>query len=161
MERRALAIIALLCVLTSGSLAQQASNTADGRGAARFIPEDHRPPLAFRESWKHPGVQERLVKQEDLALSADDVKLDKVEREQAVALGSLKEDRADKLAALERHDLAAPVSSDAADAHGAELDEIERAGGVAQIVDGGVGGVEGDRRRLHGREQCGYVAGLF
>ena len=33
---------------------------------ARFVPEDHRPPLFFRETWKDPEVQERKVVQSDL-----------------------------------------------------------------------------------------------
>jgi hypothetical protein len=31
-----------------------------------FIPEDHRPPLFFRETWKDPEIQERKVIQSDL-----------------------------------------------------------------------------------------------
>jgi len=31
-----------------------------------FVPEDHRPPLFFRESWKDPEIQERTVRQADL-----------------------------------------------------------------------------------------------
>ncbi|HXP84297.1 MAG TPA: hypothetical protein VN841_06235 [Bryobacteraceae bacterium] len=34
--------------------------------AGRVIPEDHRPPLFLRETWKDPGVQETPVKQEHL-----------------------------------------------------------------------------------------------
>jgi hypothetical protein len=34
---------------------------------ARFVPEDHRPPLFFRETWNDPEVQERKVRQSDLA----------------------------------------------------------------------------------------------
>jgi hypothetical protein len=31
-----------------------------------YVPEDHRPPLFFRETWKNPEVQERKVVQSDL-----------------------------------------------------------------------------------------------
>src|SRR5687768_1378914 len=37
-----------------------------GQQQAPFIPEDHRPPLFFRETWKDPEVQERKVIQSDL-----------------------------------------------------------------------------------------------
>ncbi len=33
---------------------------------ARSVPEDHRPPLFFRETWKDPEIQERKVVQADL-----------------------------------------------------------------------------------------------
>jgi hypothetical protein len=35
----------------------------------RYIPEDHRPPLFFRETWQDPEVQERKVAQSDLVSS--------------------------------------------------------------------------------------------
>jgi hypothetical protein len=37
-----------------------------GRQQAPFVPEDHRPPLFLRETWKDPEVQERQVIQSDL-----------------------------------------------------------------------------------------------
>jgi hypothetical protein len=43
-------------MLMAGALAQQP--------ASKYVPEDHRPALFFRESWKDPGVQETPVKQE-------------------------------------------------------------------------------------------------
>ena len=45
------------------ALAQQAGRAP---AAPKYVPEDHRPPLFFRESWKDPHVQERPVKQDDL-----------------------------------------------------------------------------------------------
>ena len=40
-----------------------------GQRADRVVPEDHRPPLFFRETWKDPEVQERKVVQSDLVSS--------------------------------------------------------------------------------------------
>ena len=34
--------------------------------AAREVPEDHRPPLFLRETWKDPEIQERKVIQADV-----------------------------------------------------------------------------------------------
>jgi hypothetical protein len=42
---------------------------------ARYVPEDHRPGLFFRETWKDPEVQERKVVQADLTNSALELKL--------------------------------------------------------------------------------------
>lgn len=75
MKRHVLAVVALSCLVTSPSRAQQPSNTTQGRGGERYIAEDHRPPLVFHESWKHPGVQERLVKQADLVNQNLELKL--------------------------------------------------------------------------------------
>jgi hypothetical protein len=41
----------------------------------RYIPEDHRPPLFFRETWKDPEVQERKVVQGDLTNPVLELKL--------------------------------------------------------------------------------------
>jgi hypothetical protein len=41
----------------------------------KFVPEDHRPPLFFRESWKDPGVQETPVRQEHLENANLELKL--------------------------------------------------------------------------------------
>jgi len=58
-----LTITALAWSLGFSALAQQ-----EGKSAAppKYVPEDHRPPLFLRESWKDPHVQERPVKQDDL-----------------------------------------------------------------------------------------------
>ncbi|MGH9557832.1 MAG: hypothetical protein ACRD30_01235 [Bryobacteraceae bacterium] len=48
------------------ALAQQGQPAAGGQALPRYVPEDHRPPLFLRESWKIPEIQERAVKQSDL-----------------------------------------------------------------------------------------------
>ena len=40
--------------------------TVSGQQQAPFIPEDHRPPVFFRETWKDPEIQERKVVQSDV-----------------------------------------------------------------------------------------------
>jgi hypothetical protein len=52
------AAITTLYVLGTTTFAQQ---------PARLVPEDHRPPLFFRETWKDPEVQERKVVNTDLS----------------------------------------------------------------------------------------------
>ena len=43
-----------------------AARPLSGQQQAPFVPEDHRPPLFFRETWKDPEIQERKVIQSDL-----------------------------------------------------------------------------------------------
>ena len=52
-----LVAVAMLSVLSTTTFAQQ---------PARIVPEDHRPPLFLRETWKDPEVQERRVTNADL-----------------------------------------------------------------------------------------------
>ena len=58
----------VLAAAATALLAQQ-------QQAPRVIPEDNRPPLFFRESWKNPEVQERKVVQADLASPSLELKL--------------------------------------------------------------------------------------
>jgi hypothetical protein len=46
-----------------------------GAGQSKFVPEDHRPPLFLRESWKDPGVQETPVRQEHMSSADLELKL--------------------------------------------------------------------------------------
>jgi hypothetical protein len=45
------------------------------RQNSRYVPEDHRPSLFFRETWKDPEVQERKVVQSDLINGALELQL--------------------------------------------------------------------------------------
>jgi hypothetical protein len=57
----------LILVLSSVVVVSQQS--------ARYVPEDHRPSLFFRETWKDPEVQERKVVQSDLTNLSLELKL--------------------------------------------------------------------------------------
>jgi hypothetical protein len=34
--------------------------------SVKYVPEDHRPPLFLRETWRDPGIQETPVRQEHM-----------------------------------------------------------------------------------------------
>ena len=55
-------IAAVILSADIGVLARQQQQQA----APRYVPEDHRPPLFLRESWKNPPTQEPKVQQSDL-----------------------------------------------------------------------------------------------
>src|SRR5688500_1029235 len=52
-----------LLLLSSADLG---GGSLSGQQQERSIPEHHRPPLFFRETWKDPEIQERKVIQSDL-----------------------------------------------------------------------------------------------
>ena len=70
---------ALAALAFSWSLiAQQPAGTqSKGKGAAKYVPEDHRPPLFLREDWKHvpPGTPEHPVVQASIATPDIELKL--------------------------------------------------------------------------------------
>lgn len=68
-----LATCAFACALGFTAAAQQPAPAA--AKAPKYIPEDHRPGLFFRETWKDPEVQERPVKQADIASANLELKL--------------------------------------------------------------------------------------
>jgi len=61
-------LVVHFALLFSGAAASFQQNS-------RYVPEDHRPSLFFRETWKDPEVQERKVVQADLTNAGLELKL--------------------------------------------------------------------------------------
>jgi hypothetical protein len=69
---RVVPFVAILLAIASGGNAQQPPKSAP---SVALLPEDHRPPLFLRETWKDPGVQEIAVTQEHITGPALELKL--------------------------------------------------------------------------------------
>src|SRR5712692_8572011 len=69
----------LILVWIAGSaFAQRPSEGSAGQtklGAVRDAPENHRPPLFFREAWKHTGVPEHPISQDSVSNANLELKL--------------------------------------------------------------------------------------
>jgi hypothetical protein len=59
-----------------------------GQQTGKYVPEDHRPPLFLRETWRDPGVQETPVRQEHMAGENLELKLYGPSANDAQALGN-------------------------------------------------------------------------